>query len=263
MSLQKQDYLRGDFKRALFTNRFLIGVAGVVFALFYSLHRMADIASVYTAYMDALYFIPFSVALIFCAVPFAGSFLEDIKHKYIQLLIMRGSLKKYLMSKIIMIYISSAFSMFFGIMLFIVLVRLQVPWALEDEYLYSDILTKVFWENGHHLIFFAIHALFIGLMAGNLAILAAYVSLFWQEELLTIALPFLVYYLIVYYEYGLFGNVAWLNIKQIFNISYDVWKHPLYTLLWPVCVSLVTIVSVGTGIYKKLGRLYDEEKNHL
>ena len=261
MNLQKQDYFNGDLKRAFFSIRFLIGGLGVMFALFYSLHRMSDYPSVYTAYMSALYFIPFSLTLMFCAVPFAASFLEDIKHKYIQLLIMRGSLKKYTLSKIAMIYISSVAAMVCGVMLFAAFVRLRAPWVLEDEYLYADILTTVFWKNGHHLLFFAIHSFFMVLMAGNLTILSAYVSLFWQEELLAVAFPFLAYYLMVYYKNGLFIDVIWLNIEQIFNVSYNVWNDPLYSLLWPLIVSLVTVVLVGTGIYKKLRRLYDGERN--
>lgn len=257
MSLQRQDFLCGDFRRALLSIRFPIGVLGVAFALFYSLYRMSDITSVYTAYIDALYFIPFALALMFCAFPFSGSLIEDIEYKYIQLLAMRGSLKKYTVSKVVLIYMSSVAVMILGTVLFAGLAHLQVPWELKDEYLYMDIFTEVLWKNGCHVLFFAAHSFFIGLLAGNLALLAAYVSLFWQEKLLVIALPFFIYYLTIYYEYGIFGNIAWLDIRQIFNLSYNVWNNQVYSILWPMVVSLFIAVVIGRGIYKKLRRIYD------
>lgn len=258
MNFQKQNYFYGDLRRAFDSIRFPIGAVGVAFALFYSLHRMAEITSVYTAYMSALYYTPFVLALIFCAFPFAGSFIEDIKHKYIQILIIRGSLKKYTISKVVLIYSSSIVEMVLGTVIFVTLAHLWEPWVLEDEYLFADILKTVFWENGHYLIFFIIHSFFIGLLAGNLSVLSAYISLFWQEELLALATPLFSYYLMVYYEYGLFGAVEWLDIQRIFNVSYDVWKHPIYSLLWPLGISLFIGILLGVGIYKKLRRVYDE-----
>lgn len=257
MSLQRQNFLYGDLRRALLSIRFPVGVLGVAFALFYSLYRMSNILSVYAAYIDALYFIPFAFALLFCAFPFSESLIEDIEHKYIQLLVMRGSLKKYTLSKVILIYMSAIVVMILGTLLFTILAHLQAPWELKDEYLYTDIFTKIFWKNGFHLLFFASHSFFIGLLAGNLALLAAYVSLFWQEKLLVVAFPFLAYYLVIYYEYGIFGNIVWLDIRQIFNLSYDVWNNPVYSILWPIIVSLFIAVFMGIGIYRKLRRIYD------
>lgn len=256
MNFQRQKYFFGDASRAFDLHRFTIGVLGVNFSLFYSLHRMSNISSVYTAYMKALYYIPFALSLLFCAFPFSESFIEDIEHKYIQLLVMRGSLKKYTLSKVVLIYLSAVMIMTLGTVLFSILAHLQAPWELKNEHLYADFLTKILWKNGFHLLFFASHSFFIGLLAGNLSILAAYVSLFWQEKLLTMTIPFLAYYLAIYYEYGMFGNIVWLNIRQIFNISYDVWNNPVYSALWPIIVSIFIALLIGTGIYRKLRRMY-------
>lgn len=258
MSFGRQRYFRGDLRRAFCTVRFPVGIAGVVFAMFYSLHQMADITSVYTAYMNALYFLPFAVALLFCALPFAGSLAEDVKHRYIQLLVMRGSLWRYTLSKIVWIYVSAIAGMVLGVLLFVLLARMQAPWELADELLYGDILTEVFWKKGYHLLFFMAHSFFMGLLAGNLSLLAALVSLFWQEELMTIAVPFLAYYLLVYYGYGLYGDAQCLDVQQAFNVSYNVWNHPVYSLLWPLVVSQFLAVCMGAVIYIRLRGLYEK-----
>lgn len=253
--MKKECYLESDMKRAFLSVRFPGSVACVTATLFFSLYRMADIVSVYRAYMDAVYFIPFVLTLTFCTIPYAESFSEDVRHKYIQPMLLRGGIKKYVISKILTVYISSVLTMILGVAVFILLVKTRVPWSLAEDYLYPDILTETLFKQGYHVLFFLIHSFFLGLLAGNLSVLAAYLALYWNEKLFVMSVPFLVYYILVYYAGQVVGNNPWLDIRQIFNVSYNINGSSAYSLLWALGISLVFLIVMGICSYRKLRRL--------
>lgn len=67
------------------------------------------------------------IAYAFCASAFAAVFCEDLENKYLRYSIGRGNLKKYVLSKVIVIYVSSIITMILGTLLFIMYLRLQLP----------------------------------------------------------------------------------------------------------------------------------------
>lgn len=66
-----------------------------------------------------------------CASAFAAVFCEDLENKYLRYSIGRGNLKKYVLSKVIVIYVSSIITMILGTLLFIMYLRLQLPWTSD------------------------------------------------------------------------------------------------------------------------------------
>lgn len=71
------------------------------------------------------------IAYAFCASAFAAVFCEDLENKYLRYSIGRGNLKKYVLSKVIVIHVSSIITMILGTLLFVMYLRLQLPWTSD------------------------------------------------------------------------------------------------------------------------------------
>lgn len=253
--MKKTKYFKADLKRVFMSGRPIIAIGGVAFALFLSIYRMMDIEiSVYHVYLEAIYFIPFILSLTFCALPFAGTICEDIEYGYMRIAVLRGELKKYVGAKVLMIYLSSILTMILGTIIFILLVHMKVPWMNEEDILYHDVFTNIFLKSQHYVLFFSSYAFSLGLLSGNLSILATFISLFWPNRLLVLSVPFIAYYLQIYYGGAIFKGIPQLDISQMFNPSNNVWNNPIVSAVWPLFISILFGGCLGVCIYKTLKR---------
>lgn len=256
--MKKMAYLKSDLTRVFTSVQFWIGCMGVSFAMFLSIYRMTNVVSVYGAYRDAIYFIPFILSMTFCAIPFAGSLSEDLEYRYIYMLLLKGNLKEYTISKVLTISLSSILAMVGGILGFVILIRFRVPWITESDILSQDILMSAFIKPKLYFLYFIVHAVYMGGLAALLSVLSAYVSLFWSNKLLLLSVPFMSYYLLVFYSGELFSGLPQMNISYMFNPSYNVWDSNVLSLICPFIVSGGAISVLGVCIYKKLRRLCNE-----
>lgn len=254
-------YLTSEFRRSFFSYKFLIGVIGVAFAQAFSIYKIAGInTSVYATYVRAVYFIPYSLSFVFCTVPYAQSFCEDIEHGYIRQIVLRTNLKFYTKSRIAFICISSMVTMIIGTLFFVLIVHLKVPWTGQGESLGQDILAVIFFKAGHYLLYFILRAFFWGLLASLLAVLSASLSLFWLNKLFVISLPFILLYAMIYFMQVLFKNIPQMDIALIFNPSYDVWGNRVISFIWPIGLTVLAMSLIRIGIYQKLYREDNKEK---
>ncbi len=246
-------YLLVEFRRTFFSYKFLIGITGVAFSHFFSIYKIVGIdTSVYATYVRAVYFIPFTICLIFCAVPHAQSFCEDIEYGYIRQIALRTSLKYYTASRVALIYLSSIITMILGTLVFVVIVHMKVPWLSKDDYINHDILAEFFLNTNHYILYFK--SFFWGLLSALLSILAAYVSLFWINRLLVLSLPFIIYCALIYYMRTLFKNIPQMDIALIFNPSYNVWNNKIISLIWPIWLTATVMIILIICMYQKLRR---------
>lgn len=113
-----------------------LAIAGVAVSFIFSLENYAfEKGMVNFNVMDTyIYAVEMSgkmIAYAFCASAFAAVFCEDLENKYLRYSIGRGNLKKYVLSKVIVIYVSSIITMILGTLLFIIYLRLQLPWTSD------------------------------------------------------------------------------------------------------------------------------------
>ena len=91
-------------------------------------------------------------------------------------------------------------------------------------------------------------------MAGVLALLAAYVSLFISNKLLTLAVPFMSFYLISYYSGALFGTNEKINLIYIFNATYNLWDNDIVSFAYAIFVGMLLGGILGVLIMYRLKR---------
>ena len=249
-------YIKSDLKRAFQIRRLCIGSMGIVIVMFFSIYKMTNITSVYRAYTDAVYFIPFMMAMTLCAIPFGGATSEDVEHGYFRMLLLRGTVKKYVVSKVIVTYFSSILTMVIGVSIFVNVVHIRAPW--QEQIIVEDGLLNMLGGTTKGMLYFEIHSLFMGLLAANLVMLSVVITLFWPNRLLQMSMPFMLYYLLIYYCSELFPNAPWLNIQFMFNPSYNTWNNQKISIIFPIVISIVIAVLMGVCMSKLLVSKYEK-----
>ena len=185
-------FFKIECRRAFFSKYFLAGIVGVTFSYLYSIYKISGISiSAYSTYEIAIYFIPFVLSLTFSLLPHAQSLCEDMENQYIKLLIVRVGIKKYIMTRMITIALSAVLTMILGTIIFILIVRMNVPWIEAGEGMETDFFLQIF--QGRYFLYFVVRAFFNGLLAACMAVGAAYASLYWCSRFFVLSLPFLLY----------------------------------------------------------------------
>lgn len=250
-------YLLTELRRTFCSFRFLVGVMGVVFSQFFSIYKVSGMqTSVYMTFICALYFIPYIMSLIFCAMPYAQSLCEDMEYGYLQQILLRKDLKAYTALRIVTIYLSAAAAMAAGTFIFVMLVHIRLPWVSVTDHFGNDLLAEIFFKRNLYIVYFIVHAFFSGILAGFLALLAAYASLFWRSKLFVLSMPFMTYCFLIYYLRHIFKNIPQLDIGVMFNPAYNVWNNKTLSIIWPVVMGAALLVILGVCTYKRLRRVY-------
>lgn len=129
-----------EFRRSFLSFRFVVAVLGIPFTYFLSLYKITGInTSAYTTYIAARYFLPSILSLTFCALCYSQCFCDDIEFHYIYQICLRRSLKYYVMTKVILIFLTSIIIMILGTLIFILVIRTKVPWVIPGELPDNDI----------------------------------------------------------------------------------------------------------------------------
>lgn len=249
-------YMAIDMKRAFCSWKIIVSVLGVCMVMgIASLETRIWQLSVLNSYYYVIYSMPFLLTLIFTTFAFGHCFCEDIEHSYIRFLVIRGSLRSYVVSKVIVIALSAIFTMMAGMLLFVLLLRMNFPWIDLTEGTFETLVQygafRLFLENGNYILYFLFCGIQYGLLAAVLAVAAALFSLLYHDALFVLSVPLIVRYFIQYYS-NLLPEYGQLNPNAIYDISYNVWDHDWLSFAYAWGVSVLAIVLLGIAIYKMI-----------
>lgn len=200
---------------------------------------------------------PFLLTLIFTTFAFGHCFCEDIEHSYIRFQVIRGNLRLYVISKVIVISLSAVFTMMMGMLLFVLVLRMNFPWIDLAEGTFETLAEygsfRLFLKNGNYIVYFLFCGIQYGLLAAVLAVTAALFSLLYHDVLFVLSVPLIVRYLIQYYS-DLLPGYDQLNPNAIYDISYNVWDHDWLSFAYAGGVSVLAIVLLGMAIFQMIKR---------
>lgn len=200
---------------------------------------------------------PFLLTLIFTTFAFGHCFCEDIEHSYIRFQVIRGNLQLYVISKVIVISLSAVFTMMMGMLLFVLVLRMNFPWIDLAEGTFETLAEygsfRLFLKNGNYIVYFLFCGIQYGLLAAVLAVTAALFSLLYHDVLFVLSVPLIVRYLIQYYS-DLLPGYDQLNPNAIYDISYNVWDHDWLSFAYAGGVSVLAIVLLGMAIFQMIKR---------
>jgi hypothetical protein len=243
-------YFLSDARRVLKSYEIYAAILGVAVSLYFSLENRGLVnGNVLYTYVYATEMSGMMIAYVFCAFPYAASMCEDLEYKYIRYQTARGSLKRYVASKVSVIYLTSVAVMVLGSMVFVFLCRTQGPWVnpeADDVGVYLAGVYGGLIEEGHYAWYCMFYALQLGLLAGMLSVLAAFFSLYITNKVTVFALPVLIYQILLESSgSGKFTVYAFCAYNKYFARD---WQCLLSLFL--VSMGFVTILA--WGIFKKL-----------
>ena len=245
-------YMRGDIKRLVQNPWFYISILGVTLGLFYGQEGKPLRDSVIAAYWISISLSGFMVLYVFCILPFGLVFCEDLEHYFFRYQIVRGSVVQYVVSKTILIYLSSVLTMALGTGLFALLASGKRPW-FDGKVPTGDVFQEgaFGWliEDGHVFLFILIYAIVLGFLAGTLSVLTAFISLFISNKVMAVALP------VCFLQ-------CWIHFLR--NSKYlSVYSFHLYTKIFPEdwqCVLLAFVISIVPVCFLTLGIIWKIKK---
>lgn len=248
--MEKTHYFKTDLKRLFKGYELYLAVIGVTAALFFSLEDSGIINdSVMFTYLMSTMLSGSLITYIFCAFPYAYAFGEDLENKYVRYQLIRGNLKRYVVSKITVIYLSSIIAMVAGTAIFLLLIRTQVPWlnmlAGDPEFFMGGQYAFLIADK-HYFAYCLFNAFQMGLLAGGLSVLAAFVSLFVSNKVTVLVVPLLSYQILT-----LSSGRGKINIAS-FQVHNKVFNSDIEYFLFVVFLSLVPVILLAIGSYKKI-----------
>ena len=122
-------YLRMDISRGICSGGFLLGIAGVFLTLMFG--TVDDITldtTVFFVFDLIQYGMPSMIVMLFCAYPYANSFCQDMENRYAYLMVQKGSVFLYTLSRSITIFLTALLTYSIGTMLFVMYLRYRMPW---------------------------------------------------------------------------------------------------------------------------------------
>ncbi|MDO4274807.1 MAG: hypothetical protein Q4D16_14155 [Eubacteriales bacterium] len=255
--MNRVHYLKTDMIRLMKNYPIYIAIIGVAVSLWFSLENYAFEEGLINGnaldtYCMAVDMSGTMIAYAFCAFSYATVFCEDLENKYARYSMNRGSTCRYVVSKAIVVYGSSVITMVLGALIFVVSIRLQVPWTVSgvDQGSYLVGMYHSLVSEGHYWLYIFLYALQMGMLAGILSLAASFLSLFISNRMLILISPILMHQILMEYRGSGWFNIMLIN-PELHQFSSDI----QYFFIVFGC-SLGFSALFTWGIYKKIkGRL--------
>jgi len=236
--------IRMDIQRAFCSNLFIAGILCTVGVCYLNISWDNMLAPSVMYLVEGLAFGSQVQVLFVCgAIPYATAYLNDWNNGYIRLLIVRGNLRSYLRSKVLVTALSGFFSVFIGKLLFAGSLCLFYPWTSEFDV--PDKIGVNLLYYIHPWAYFIGDALLYALAAAGFAVMALVVSGFILNTFVTIASPLVLFFAItsIYQIFHLPQGIDLYALTMGYIYAYaDSWQ---FTLLHIIIVWLIVILIAG------------------
>ncbi len=236
--------IRMDIQRAFCSNLFIAGILCTVGVCYLNISWDNMLAPSVMYLVAGLAFGSQVQVLFVCgALPYATAYLNDWNNGYIRLLVIRGNLRSYLRSKVLVTALSGFFSVFIGKLLFVSSLCLFYPWTSEFDV--PDKIGVNLLYYIHPWAYFIGDALLYALAAAGFAVMALLVSGFVLNTFVTIASPLVLFFAItsIYQIFHLPQGIDLNALTMGYIYAYaDSWQ---FTLLHIIIVWLIVILIAG------------------
>ncbi len=198
------------------------------------------------------------IILVFmlCTLGHGISFFEDTENRYFYYQAVRGSLKRYVVEKSIVVYLSSVLVYVTSQMLFVLTIHMRYPWQMSDGAAYRDMVQRSIFgyllDKGYPVFYYLLIGLRTGMLAGVLVLLAVYLSTYLNSRIFMIAVPAIVYQLIRQILSIFVPAHKCLDILFIYGFYSRVFASDILSTLWTMTVSFLFSTLLVIGIYIRM-----------
>lgn len=248
--------LRNDLRRAILSWRFLFSAAGVTVAAAATRMQMPFITDALYTFQGIHIRSMILMTFVFCAYPGVGMLLDEIRNRYWIQMVLRSSIRRYVISKILTCILSAQLSMFAGKGFYLMLLTLKYPLIDYNGSTYMNMATNgncPVLAGKHAGIFFFGAILMTALLAAILALCSMLCILCVRISCITaLSIPIILLYFINTYLIRIMRLPDQFNIVSVFSIFYNVMNHEVKSMLYAAGFASVCYVLLGWVILKVL-----------
>ena len=253
-------YLKVDLYRCFCSFRFFVAVVVVVGILLLGLQETNmgyENQDVFSYFIFTMCMMPHMLILSAAEIAYGGSLFEDLEHTFIRSEIMRGNLRSFVVSRVIMIFLSAQCVVAIGTTIFTAILHMLHPWVIkENSGMYEMVLNNGMFctlvENEHYFLCFSLWGIIYGVLAGVLAVVSTWISLYIPSRMLMLVSPVVVYYFVEVFV----GNhiIESFDLSLLFTIDYCWTSNTGIAMLVLIAIAVISISFFGYLIYRKLKR---------
>lgn len=252
--------IKADFFRWFGKKKWFLGFLGIIALNYFIILqdfggiREANLVDLVFFYMDdPFYVINFMIA----AILMGTSYCEEKEKGYYYFWIKRCDEKTYMISKILNCFFSSFTLLALGMFTWILSLRLFLPWNDPASGQFEVVLEQGMGEllqTGHFLLYYALYCVGIGMMAGILSVGTFTISLFLENQMMTILLAALLFYLNVAYMGSISESLERWSLQQILYFPFSQMSSAGLTVLRGVLYTIMIVGLFGGISYWQLKR---------
>lgn len=224
-----------ELKNALCSKRFLITIVGMMFLSLCSLiNEMKSFpdASVYYFYMVYFYYPMWMIAFVLAPIPGATSFCIDWNTRVYRMKVIRCGKKNYILSKIIITWVTAFLTVAFSQILMLVLLASCKPLFLDgDGSVLQGGIYQAYLNTSGIGIYFISKVFFQSVGVAFLAVVALWISTKITDTLVVVTAPIIGYYLIDNITIWL-KLPGYLSIPRLIKGKIEIVKGIGYTWLY-------------------------------
>lgn len=245
---------RADCARCFGSRNFLVAVSSVLVLLFFSISAepffpaSLEWKSVYDFFSEIFIGMPVRMSLLICSIPYGLSLCEDMEYRYVYPVLSRQSIGTFLFRRMTVIFWSSWLVMVLALLFCVLILHHWAPWCdvsdtnyiisvAENGWFYDALMKK----NG--FLFFVVYSMEFAMLPGTLSVLAAGVSVWITDRLLTLSIPFLVVYVTL--DLSVAKGISFLNIFQYYDVLGCTVENDFYI----ICKGILLTSSIFLMTY--------------
>lgn len=190
------------------------------------------------------------VTLVISAAVYSCCLVDDLETGYLRYNVIRGNLNGYVISKIVVAFVTSVWAIFIGVLLFVSFNSLSMPLTekgcFDQTYVQYDFL----YNEKYIVLWFGVWGLRFGILAGILSISAMMASLFVTNKMFALAIPALLYQLLLELSVELdkinitIFDLAWFKIEWPINDVFSRIRGILFTVICVLVMSDIILYKV-------------------
>lgn len=248
--MKNVNYFKSDIVRLVKSYEIYVAILGVFVSMIFAIERAGFLdGSILGAYILTINMGGYMLVYVFGALGYATVFCEDFERQYIRYELIRGNLKKYILSKVIIVFFSSVAIIVLGTVLFIMFLGAQFPWIKEGITSLDGIKTGMYAgliSKKHYFLYCICASVQSGFLAGLLSVWSAFISLYVTNKVIVLTIPLLTVQLLNEYT----GNNP-LSIGM-FNAYLKPFETEWQSLLFILSVTILFLIVFTNAIYRKI-----------
>lgn len=251
-------HLKMDMKRAVFSYKIILAFLGITLLWGINSKRFFNPE-------DLLYLFVYTkglsittlLAVIISNVGYGTSFCEDYKHYAIRPIVIRSSIKKYVISKIIVCSIITMLIYVLGTMLFVLITMKDLPLTASSSTIVENIKSSSCFgfllpENSFLVIL--IQCMLDGMCCCTMSVAALSLSTFVPNEFIVLCIPLVMYYLQIFLFIDTLKLPAIFDFEQVFMACFTENINIGLFFLRALIVFLFYHIVFGMLMYWKVKR---------